>query len=78
MKFLPNERLEKYSQDTVKKLVSQPCAGYELKEREARKMIEANSNLMHVKVHNCMRPWLSDVGLSMDCQHFLLQETNES
>ncbi len=66
MKFLLSERLEKYSQDAVKKLVSQPCAGYELKEREEREMVKANSNLMHVKVSNGMWPWLSDVGLSED------------
>ena len=66
MKFLPNERLEKYSQDTVKKLASQPCAGYEIKEREAREMVEANFNLMRMKVCNGMWPFLSDVSLSED------------
>ncbi len=64
MKFLPNERLEKYSQDTAKKLTNQPCADLEHWERKARNIVENNSVLIHVKVRNGMWPWLSEVGLS--------------
>ena len=66
MKFLPNERLEKYSKDAKKKLENQPCADLERREREARDVVENNSVLMHVEVRNGMWPWLSDVGLSED------------
>ncbi|MCP4748932.1 MAG: hypothetical protein GY874_22795, partial [Desulfobacteraceae bacterium] len=49
-----------------KKLASKPCVGNELKEREARAMVEDNSNLMHVKFHNGMWPFVSDVSLADD------------
>ncbi len=66
MKFLPNARLEKFSEAAEKKLASKPCVGNKLKEREARSMVEENSNLMHVEVRNGMFPWLSDVSLGDD------------
>ena len=66
VKFLPVARLEKFSEAAVKKLASKTCVGNELKEREARKMVEENSNLMHVEVRNGMWPWLSDVSLASD------------
>ncbi len=66
MKFLPNERLKKYSQDAEKKLASQSCAVYEIREREARGIVEANSKLTRVKGRNGMWPFVSDVSLSED------------
>ena len=66
VKFLPNARLEKFSEAAEKNLSSKPCVGNELKEREARAMVQDNSNLMHVEVRNGIWPWLSDVSLADD------------
>ena len=56
VKFLPNASLEKFSEAAEKKLANKPCVGNELKERQARSMVEENFNLMHVKVRNEMLP----------------------
>ena len=66
MKFLPNARLEKFDEAAEKKLANKPCVGNELKERQARSMVEKNSKLMHVKLLNGMLPWLTEVSLGDD------------
>ena len=71
MKFLPNERLEKYSKYAKKQRKNQPCVDLERCEREARDVVENNSVLMHVEVCNGMWPWLSDVSLADDGNIYL-------
>ena len=66
VKFLPNASLEKFSEAAEKKLANKPCVGNELEERQARSMVEENSNLMHLKVRKGMLPWLSEVSLGDD------------
>jgi hypothetical protein len=66
VKFIPVAKMEKFSEAAQKKLASKTCEGNELKEREARKMVEENSNLMQVEVRNGMWPWLSEVSLDSD------------
>ena len=71
MKFLPNEKLEKYSQDAVKKLVNKACTDLERLERKARDIVENNTVFMHMEVCNGMWPWLSDVSFSKESDIYL-------
>ena len=66
VRFLNSTKLEQYSEAAEKKFVSKPCAGKDLKERNARAMVEVNSNLIHLEIRNGMWPWVSDVSLADD------------
>ena len=58
--------MEQFSEAAEKKFATKPCVGNELKERNARAMVEDNSNLIHLEVRNGMWPWISDVSLDDD------------
>ena len=64
--FLPEDQLEQFSEDAKKKLADKKCVGNELKERNARKMVEDLSASTQVQVRNGIWPWLSDVSIDDD------------
>ena len=66
VRFLNSTKLEQYSEGVEKKFATKPCVGNELKERNARAMVEVNSNLIHLEIRNGMWPWVSDVSLADD------------
>jgi hypothetical protein len=73
MKFPSNRELEQCSQEAgLKKRANNKIVGYELKEREARQMVETNSNETRLEVSNGMWPWTSELGLSKDKETIFL------
>ena len=64
--FLPDDQLEQFSEDAKKKLADKKCVGNELKERNARQMVEDFSASTQVQVRNGIWPWISDVSIDAD------------
>ena len=70
--------MDKYSDVTEKKFATKQCVGIELKERNARAMVEDNSNLIYVEVRNGMLPWLSEVSTDGTNIHVYRNQVNHN